>query len=95
MRTSTINKLCCPFDKNDLELTAISKDLEGKIMEGFLSCKKCKRIYPMIKGIPIMNPDEYREFKLEAPLMEKWSRSLEGKKIVNFRLVADDMEHNT
>lgn len=90
MRTSTIDKLCCPFDKADLELTAISKDLEGKIIEGFLSCKKCKRIYPMIKGIPIMNPDEYREFKLEAPLMEKWSKHLKGKKIENFRLVAKD-----
>lgn len=90
MRTSTIDKLCCPFDKNDLELTTITKDVKGKIIDGFLSCKKCSRIYPMIKGIPIMNPDEYREFKLEAPLMEKWSKYLDGKKIENFRLVADD-----
>lgn len=90
MRISTIAKLCCPFDKEDLELTSISKDLDGKIIEGFLSCKKCQRIYPMIKGIPIMNPDEYREFKLEAPLIGKWSEHLKGKKMENFRLVADD-----
>ena len=90
MKTSTLNKLCCPFDKNDLELTTITKDVDGKIIEGFLSCKICKRIYPMIKGIPIMNPDEYREYKLEAPLMNKWSEYLGGKKIENFRLVIDD-----
>jgi hypothetical protein len=49
----------------------------------------------MIKGIPIMNPDEYREFKLEAPLMEKWSKHLKGKKIENFRLVAKDSDVNS
>lgn len=87
MKTSTIKKLCCPFDKNDLKLTEVAKDVEGKIIEGFLSCKKCRRIYPIIKGIPIMNPDEYREFKLEAPLIDKWSKHLNGKKIENFRLV--------
>lgn len=87
MRTSTINKLCCPFDKSDLELTVVLKDLEENILEGFLTCQKCKRIYPMIKGIPIMNPDEYREFRLEAPMLEKWNSHLKGKKIENFRLV--------
>ncbi|MBZ9728444.1 hypothetical protein LB467_01990 [Salegentibacter sp. JZCK2] len=95
MKTSTIDKLCCPFDKEDLELTTISKDLDGKIIEGFLSCKKCKRIYPIIKGIPIMNPDEYREFKLEAPLMEKWSQYLNGKRIENFRLVTDTEQNSS
>ena len=63
MKTSTIKKLCCPFDKNDLKLTEVAKDVEGKIIEGFLSCKKCRRICPIIKGIPMMNPDEYRELK--------------------------------
>ena len=86
MKTSTINKLCCPFDKNDLKLTEVAKDVEGKIKEGFISCKKCKRIYPIIKGIPIMNPDEYRELKLEVPLIDKWSKQ-NGKTIENFRLV--------
>ncbi|CAN5480730.1 hypothetical protein BH23BAC1_BH23BAC1_23840 [soil metagenome] len=86
MRISTIKKLCCPFDKSDLSLTTISKDLSENIMEGFLNCEDCQRIYPIIKGIPIMNPDEYREFSLEQPLIDRWQRHLKGKEIINFRL---------
>ncbi|MDT0677264.1 Trm112 family protein [Autumnicola musiva] len=87
MKLATINKLCCPFDKKEIELTSISKDLEENVIEGFLTCNNCKRIYPIIKGIPIMNPDEYREFKLEQPILEKWQSHLKGRKIENFRLV--------
>ena len=87
MKASTINKLCCPFDKEDLKLTVISKDIDENIIEGFLTCASCNRIYPMVKGIPIMNPDEYREFKLEQPLLEKWAPYLKGKEIKDFRLL--------
>jgi len=87
MRLETIQKLCCPFDKADLQLTTIVKDTQENILEGFLVCSHCQRLYPIIKGIPIMNPDEYREFHLEQPLLERWSKYLENKKIENFRLV--------
>ncbi|MDT0642654.1 Trm112 family protein [Zunongwangia sp. F363] len=90
MKLATIDKLCCPFDKEEIALTSISKDLEENVIEGFLTCKKCRRIYPIIKGIPIMNPDEYREFKLEQPILEKWQKHMPGKKIENFRLVEDE-----
>lgn len=86
MRTKTIEKLCCPFDKSDVNLTAIVKDTEKNIIEGYLRCIECDRIYPIVRGVPIMNPDEYREFQLEQPLLEKWSKQLEGKKVENFRL---------
>ena len=79
---STIDKLCCPQDKEDLSLTIITKDLEENILEGYLTCKSCKRIYPIVKGIPVMSPDEYREFDLEQPLLEKWT----GNKVENFQL---------
>jgi uncharacterized protein YbaR (Trm112 family) len=75
MKIETIEKLCCPFDKAELELTIITKDLEGNIIEGYLFCKECKRIYPIVSGIPIMSPDEYREFKLEQPLLERLTKS--------------------
>lgn len=88
MKLNTIiNKLCCPFDKGDLDLKIISQDLEENIIEGILSCKECKRVYPIVRGIPIMSPDEYREFELEKPLLEKWQHHLEGKKVENFRLI--------
>lgn len=63
--------LCCPFDKKDLELNIITQ-VEEDIIEGYFVCYDCKRIYPIVKGVPIMNPDEYREFSLEKPLLEKW-----------------------
>jgi hypothetical protein len=46
------------------------------------------RIYPVVKGIPIMSPDEYREFKLEQPLLKRWEAHLNGKKVENFRMLS-------
>ncbi|MGO3181470.1 MAG: Trm112 family protein [Aequorivita sp.] len=73
MRIETIKKLCCPFDKSDLTLTIISHDNNDNIMKGVLLCSDCKRVYPIVSGIPIMSPDEYRDFKLEQPMLEKWA----------------------
>lgn len=86
MKIETIEKLCCPFDKQDLTLKVILKDSEENILEGWLNCPSCERIYPIIKGIPIMNPDEYREAHLEQPVLERWNNQLEGREIKNFRL---------
>jgi uncharacterized protein YbaR (Trm112 family) len=87
MKPETINKLCCPFDKADLSLQIITQDIEKNILEGLLSCKQCNRYYPIIKGIPIMSPDEYRELDLEQPVIESWKNHLEGKEMKNFRLI--------
>jgi uncharacterized protein len=87
MRTKTINKLCCPFDKSDLKLTIIRHEMGGNILDGILSCKSCDRVYPIVKGIPVMSPDEYREQKLEQPLLDSWKIHLRGKSVENFRLV--------
>jgi len=86
MKLETINKLCCPFDKGDLGLTEITKDINDNILEGFFVCSSCNRFYPIVKGIPIMSPDEYREFKLEQPLIERWQKHLKGQLFQNFRL---------
>tara|TARA_R110000823_G_scaffold61294_8_gene146187 strand:+ start:542 stop:826 length:285 start_codon:yes stop_codon:yes gene_type:complete len=94
MKTETINKLCCPFDKGDLGLTEITKDVNDNILEGFFVCSSCKRLYPIVRGIPIMSPDEYREFKLEQPLMEKWQKHLKGQKFENFRLTEPEQIEN-
>jgi uncharacterized protein len=93
MRPEIIKKLCCPFDKADLELTSIAQDINGNIIEGFLTCGDgCKRVYPIVKGIPIMSPDEYREFKLEQPLLNQWKQHFKGRAFENFRLIAQDSE---
>jgi uncharacterized protein YbaR (Trm112 family) len=83
MKLSIINKLCCPQDKADLTLKIITSDTDGNILEGYFDCKVCKRVYPIVKGVPIMNPDEYREFRLEQPLLEKWT----GQTLENFKLL--------
>ncbi len=88
MKKETINKLCCPFDKGDLQLTEITKDTSNNILEGFLVCTSCERLYPIVKGIPIMSPDEYREYKFERPLMERWQKHLQGRTFENFRISA-------
>ncbi|MBB4806379.1 uncharacterized protein YbaR (Trm112 family) [Chryseobacterium defluvii] len=88
MRIKTIEKLCCPFDRSDLELTIISKDVTENITEGLLICTCCNRVYPIMRGIPVMSPDEYREFKLEKPILERWQKYLNGKKVENFRLIS-------
>lgn len=80
MRPSLLEKLCCPQDKHALELQIFAKKDNGDILEGLFTCPECKRYYPIIYGIPIMTPDEYREKALEAPMLEKWGLSIaEGK----------------
>lgn len=88
MRKETLAKICCPFDKETPELTIITRDTEDRILEGFLHCPACKRVYPFVKGIPIMNPDEYREHSLEKPLIEAWQTYLKGNRYEQFRLVS-------
>jgi uncharacterized protein YbaR (Trm112 family) len=92
MKIETINLLCCPFDKFDLQLTIVSKDTEQNIIEGYFVCNNCKRIYPIVKGIPIMSPDEYREFKLEQPLLNRWTKSDVSD---NFRLLHLNSDQTT
>ena len=44
--------LACPLCKGDIELIEYEKDKFG------LECSKCKCIYPIKEGIPIMLIDE-------------------------------------
>ena len=74
MRKEFLNKLCCPIDKADLKTQIFLQDEEGQIIEALMTCTKCKRYYPVIYGIPIMTPDEFREKALEEPLLKKWGK---------------------
>lgn len=87
MRIETINKLCCSFDKADLKLTITLRDIDENIIEGVLTCDECKRVYPIVSGIPIMSPDEYREFKLEQPLLKRLTKDQVSE---NFRLIRSE-----
>ncbi|MCC8408218.1 hypothetical protein LJ707_04700 [Mucilaginibacter sp. UR6-1] len=72
MKLNTINKLCCPFDKQDLQLHVLAQDIEKNVIEGLLTCTTCKRKYPIVYGVPIMAPDEYRQVALEQPIVDRW-----------------------
>lgn len=87
MRRTLINKLACPFDKQDLDLKVYLEDTEKNIIEGILTCKHCKRYYPIVYGIPILAPDEYREPALETPVLKKWENKLEGQFADGFYLL--------
>lgn len=77
MNASLLKKLCCPIDKHDLESKVFVKHENGDIMEGLLTCSECRRYYPIVYGIPIMTPDEYRERALEEPILKKWGLGIE------------------
>ena len=71
MKITFFDKLVCPFDKHELSIRVFKQE-QDEILEGILQCDQCHRHYPVVHGIPIMSPDEYREPKLEQPLLEKW-----------------------
>ena len=63
--------LACPICKYDpLDLHIF--DEQEEIVEGLISCKKCKRGYPIIEEIPFMLPDELRNGKDDLPFLKKW-----------------------
>lgn len=72
MKLKTIAKLCCPFDQQELKLQVLAQDLEQNVIEGILSCNECLRKYPIVYGVPIMAPDEYRQLALEQPVLDRW-----------------------
>ena len=90
MKTSLLQKLACPFDKHDLELKVFKQE-QDTILEGILTCTQCNRYYPIIYGVPIMSPDEYREKSLEHPLLHRWGLQL-GTDSQTFRLPAAGQE---
>ena len=87
MKLSTINKLCCPLDKSDLKLHVIEQTLDSDIRLGSLSCKTCNRFYPIISGIPIMSPDEYRDLTLENKYYQNLNLLTNSQRIVDFKVV--------
>lgn len=92
MRLKTIEKLCCPFDKSDLTLRIFTKDEHDNIFEGILLCTECSRVYPIVSGIPIMSPDEFRDFRLEQPMFDKWEKLLNENPENKFKVIEGKMK---
>ncbi|PHR47070.1 MAG: hypothetical protein COA32_09100 [Fluviicola sp.] len=88
MTKEFLAKLCDPYDKSDLELEVYLKDEKGNILEGLLTNPVSKRYYPIVHGIPIMTPDEYREEWLERNFLQK--RGLDVKRSDDNKLLITD-----
>lgn len=88
MKLSTIHKLCCPFDRASLKLNIVEQTIDNDVRIGSLICTNCKRFYPIVSGIPIMSPDEYRDEKIEARYYNYLLANQESEKIENFRLIS-------
>jgi uncharacterized protein YbaR (Trm112 family) len=60
MREDLMDIICCPLDKNELDLEVIRWD-DDEIMEGRLACTECGEEYPIEDGIPNLLPPDMRE----------------------------------
>lgn len=76
MKKNLLNILACPDCQSPLELSVFEekqfKTLE--VIEGFLSCKKCVQLFPIIEGIPRFIPNavfQYPDFVKKHPKVLK------------------------
>lgn len=76
MTKSFFDKLCCPFDKAELSIQVFTEKENNAIHEGLITCPTCKRLYPIIHGVPIMIPDSYRQPELEQSFFVRWNDKL-------------------
>jgi len=60
MKDDLLDILCCPLDKEELELEATQTD-DDEILEGELVCTECGEQYPIEDGIPNLLPPDMRD----------------------------------
>jgi uncharacterized protein YbaR (Trm112 family) len=60
MKESLMDIICCPLDKQELEL-AVDEEDEEEVLEGTLTCTECGERYPIEDGIPNLLPPDMRE----------------------------------
>lgn len=60
MRRKILDILCCPVCKGDLALS-VAEENEKEIIEGVLTCSRCRIDYPIHEGIPNLLPQNTSE----------------------------------
>jgi uncharacterized protein YbaR (Trm112 family) len=60
MKEELMDILCCPLDKQELELATVQQN-DDEILEGRLTCTECRTEYPIDDGIPNLLPPDMRE----------------------------------
>ncbi len=64
MKETLMDILCCPLDKEELELEVTREDQNEavtEVLEGQLTCTECGTEYPITDGIPNLLPPDMRE----------------------------------
>ena len=61
MKPELLDILACPICKSYPLTLEIKKEDNDEIVEGILTCPKCKRWYPIKNEIPELLPDELRD----------------------------------
>ncbi|WP_227354787.1 methytransferase partner Trm112 [Haladaptatus salinisoli] len=60
MKKSLMDIICCPLDKQELDLDVRRED-DGEVLQGTLTCTECGERYPIEDGIPNLLPPDMRE----------------------------------
>jgi len=60
VKKSLMDIICCPMDKQELELHVTAEE-EGEVLSGSLVCTECGEEYPIEDGIPNLLPPDMRE----------------------------------
>mgnify|MGYP006301580381 FL=1 len=60
MKQSLMDIVCCPLDKQELELDVDAQD-DDEVLDGTLTCTECGERYPIEDGIPNLLPPDMRE----------------------------------
>lgn len=60
MKEDLMDIICCPLDKQELELTVDERDGDD-VIAGTLTCTECGETYPIEEGIPNLLPPDMRD----------------------------------
>ncbi|WP_135851136.1 methytransferase partner Trm112 [Halorussus salinus] len=61
MKQSLMDIICCPLDKQELELDATETEDDEEVLSGTLTCTECGETYPIEDGIPNLLPPDMRD----------------------------------
>lgn len=60
MKEALMDIICCPLDKQELELSVDDQDGDD-VIAGTLTCTECGETYPIEEGIPNLLPPDMRD----------------------------------